>query len=900
MERVVTANRLGFFARSRLLQSLTAVLVLTGSAITAGAPAMAQTAQISVLPAGGATLGVTIAPNGAVWMAIDANAGQATPPCATYCYNESVVRISATQGTELFSMPALHFLAPLMVGGDNNMWTYVQFNAPPGVYPGPSVHLQTGAVIQCGLVTIKADDNYTMYPTAAEVCGQNRSNPAVLQDGNFWVVGAESQTLANLHLTKISPTGGTTRIAITLPALPAAYPAIADDKKNNIWFASSAGKIARYVTTASTNGPAVGTVTEFSITGDRVIKALKRGQDGNVWFIEGSATSSTAQDDSIGVVTPEGVVSEYPLPGNRAVLSQLIQGSDGTVWFLNSIDAEAGTGPVRAGRISRDGSISETVIPEFTTLVRGLGFQDGGRAIAQWAVASDRAYFALHPATTISTWDYAHAVISSSAAKLFPLRAGAIYSTAQSTSQSFLRFFNTGTTTGPVSLTLRNASGQSLGQWTSPNISPKSEVQYSIGTIEAALGINGANTPLYTMSLETALTGNFQHVLFRPSDGTLTNLSTCDAGVNAEASILGGVHSALIGSGFPSSIVIKNTGTASQTAILGIYDARDGRNLATVTIDNTNTRTIFDPTIAAIPANGTLVLPVSYIEAQAKLTPPAGAYHYVVKLESGFTGFMQHLVDNTKLGVVTDMTTSCSFGGTTGTAATPLRLGVAFAPQASAESYLRFYNTGTAAGTVAVTFYNYLTGAGVGAWTSPTIAAGAEQQFGVGAITAAAGISTTNSYYTLSVQSSNMTGYFQDVLFRPVDGTLTNLSTCASGITAIATRLSGVHTSQISGFPSSIVVNNTGAVASAFTLGIYDARDGTKLGTYVTPSVAVGGQAVISEASIEASIGQATSGMFHYTIKAEGAFTGFLQHLVDNQQAGVITDMTTACAIITP
>jgi len=37
--------------------------------------------------------------------------------------------------------------------------------------------------------------------------------------------------------------------------------------------------------------------------------------------------------------------------------------------------------------------------------------------------------------------------------------------------------------------------------------------------------------------------------------------------------------------------------------------------------------------------------------------------------------------------------------------------------------------------------------------------------------------------------------------------------------------------------------------------------------------------------------------MGHYVIKVEGAFTGFLQHLVDNQKAGVTTDMSTVCAV---
>ena len=151
---------------------------------------------------------------------------------------------------------------------------------------------------------------------------------------------------------------------------------------------------------------------------------------------------------------------------------------------------------------------------------------------------------------------------------------------------------------------------------------------------------------------------------------------------------------------------------------------------------------------------------------------------------------------------------------------------------------------------------------------------------------------------TFSPSAATFSGYFQHVLFRPADSTLTNLSTCLSGTTASAARLSGVHTSRISGFPSSLVVNNVGSGAAAFSLGVYDARNGTKLGSYTTPSIAANGRAVVSVAAIEAAVGiTPAEGMFHYNIRPDGGFSGFMQHLVDNQQAGVITDMTTACAI---
>jgi uncharacterized protein (TIGR01370 family) len=471
-----------------------------------------------------------------------------------------------------------------------------------------------------------------------------------------------------------------------------------------------------------------------------------------------------------------------------------------------------------------------------------------------------------------------------------PLREGAIFSTAQAASESFLRFFNTGTTAGTVTATLADyATGSLLGQWTSDRISPGAELQYPIATVEAGVGITGAKPSYYSLTLNPGITGNFQHVLYRPVDGTLTNLSTCAAGVTALPAALDGVHSSLLGTGFPSSIVVVNTGATAETAALDLYDARNGNKLGTYTS-------------ASIPAGGELVTEVATIEAAIKLTPSDGMYHYVVKAEAPFTGYLQNLVNNTHAGVITDMTTSCSLNGAATTVATsPLQEGAVFSTaQSVSQSFLRFFNTGTSAGTVSVTLKDAATGQALGTWKSPSIPALSEQQFAISTVEAGAGISATKpSYYDVSI-TSGFAGYFQHVLFRPSDGTLTNLSTCPTGVTADPTKLSGVHSSVVGGgaFPSTVAINNTGTVAETVTLDIYDARDGSQLGTYTTAAIPPGGQVLPLMSDIETAANIVpTSSMFHYVLKARSGFTGFMQNLVNNTHVGVITDMTTACAM---
>ena len=469
-----------------------------------------------------------------------------------------------------------------------------------------------------------------------------------------------------------------------------------------------------------------------------------------------------------------------------------------------------------------------------------------------------------------------------------PLLAGAVFSTAEQSTQSFLRIYNTGSSAGTVTVTLRDyMSGQRLGQWTSQNVAAGAELQYPISTVESGLDPGVAKPSYYSIAIQTNLTGYFQHVLYRPADGTLTNLSTCASGITTDPMSVSGVHSSMLAGNFPSSIVINNTGAAPITPAFGIFDARDGTRLGTYTADT-------------IAPGGQAVVTVGTVEAALGFTPTAGMFHYVVKADAAFTGFLQHLVNNVRAGVTTDMTTVCALNGVVSAAPqSTARSGVVFSTaQPDSQSFLRFYNTGTGAGSVTVTLNDPANGQAIGAWTSPVLPPGSEQQFAIGDIEDGTGQAFTRpAHYALNVKSG-ITGYLQQVLWRATDGTLTNLSTCAAGVTSDRTRLSGIHSSLIgASYPSTVVVNNTGKAAAGVRLGIYDARDGSKRGTYVTATIPPNGQAFVSVAAIEAASGAPAPGMYHYVVKVEGVFTGFLQHLVTNTKAGVITDMTTACLL---
>jgi hypothetical protein len=484
--------------------------------------------------------------------------------------------------------------------------------------------------------------------------------------------------------------------------------------------------------------------------------------------------------------------------------------------------------------------------------------------------------------------DYAPLSTTRSTTVYADLYAGPISSAAQTGSQSFLRFFNTGASAGTVVVRLYNQlTGQALAQWSSPSIPAGAAAQYAIGDIESGAVPSFTRSNFYAITVQAGISGTFQHVLWHTSNGTLSNLTTCAVGATAHPGKLNNVHASILDNGYPSSVVVNNAGVAAQTVTLGVYDAGTGNKLGTYSA-------------GPISAGGHIILPIKTIETGAGVTPISTRYHYVIQAEGAFNGFLQHLVNNQQAGVVTDMTTVCALNGASASAnGSPFRLGAVHSTtQQESQSFVRFYNPGAAAGTATVMLYDHVTGKSLGQWTSPSIAAGAQSQFSIGAIETAIGNATKPTYYSLTAFAS-FQGSVRHVVWRPAAGTLTNLTTCGNGATSDPTRLAGVHSSLLNeGYPSSVVVSNTSNTQASVTLGVYNANDGAKLGTYATAMIPANAQAILAVSEIEAGMGkEPAAGVFHYVIKAESLLTGFLQHRVNNTKVGVVTDLTTACAL---
>jgi hypothetical protein len=71
----------------------------------------------------------------------------------------------------------------------------------------------------------------------------------------------------------------------------------------------------------------MGAVVEFGVPSGGRPNAIAGGPDGNVWFTEPGTTNA------IGRITPDGGVSEYPIPTANSEPSGITAGPDGNLWF---------------------------------------------------------------------------------------------------------------------------------------------------------------------------------------------------------------------------------------------------------------------------------------------------------------------------------------------------------------------------------------------------------------------------------------------------------------------------------------------------------------------------------------------------------------------------------------
>jgi len=127
------------------------------------------------------------------------------------------------------------------------------------------------------------------------------------------------------------------------------------------------GKIGR-ITTG-------GAITEFPVPSQNSHPwEITAGPDGNLWFTEIGdnlhfpGSDHLIEGNKIGRITPQGVVTEFPVPTFDSFPDGIAAGPDGALWFTENVGN-------KIGRITTSGTISEFPIP--TAGSRPIGIATG-------------------------------------------------------------------------------------------------------------------------------------------------------------------------------------------------------------------------------------------------------------------------------------------------------------------------------------------------------------------------------------------------------------------------------------------------------------------------------------------------------------------------------------------
>ncbi len=251
--------------------------------------------------------------------------------------------------------------------------------------------------------------------------------------------------------------------------------------------------------------------------------------------------------------------------------------------------------------------------------------------------------------TAVSNFVAWQPTTSSPTHQLDDLRVPVVYPSSTTFAQSFLRFYNPTPATGTVTVTVADGNtGTTLGTWTSPSLAPFSSLQFNIREIEQqatpAIAVGGRDR--YTLNIASNFLGYFQHVLWNVQGASLTNLSGCSNGISSDVIHMGNVNTTQVGD-FPSVIIVHNVGARSTNAVVGVYNAKTGERIGGVVIPN-------------VPPNADAAFGMSDVETALNHHPAADEYNYNLVVESDFPGYLQHLVYNTRAGLITNMTAKCN------------------------------------------------------------------------------------------------------------------------------------------------------------------------------------------------------------------------------------------------
>ena len=147
----------------------------------------------------------------------------------------------------------------------------------------------------------------------------------------------------------------------------------------------------------------------------------------------------------------------------------------------------------------------------------------------------------------------------------------------------------------------------------------------------------------------------------------------------------------------------------------------------------------------------------------------------------------------------------------------------------------------------------------------------------------------------------------QHVTYNQATGYFENASVCtfdsafAPDTSVLRNTLVNVHTTALSGYPSTIQLTNPDATSRIVTGTVYDAATGTAIGAFPATTIPANGAAQVSMASVQTSLNLTPTNNQQvnivFTSGDSSAYTAVPAHLVKQSASGAIFNLTMACPL---
>ncbi len=260
---------------------------------------------------------IVAGPDGNLWFTAQATilAGQE--------YAGLIGKVSTGGSITEYETPAGFIPSGIAAGPDGNLWFYEALEN----YATEEFSSNIGKISPSGSIT-----TYNEYDTAA--VGPLSSGIVAGPDGNLWFGSpCVYQCPYQNAIEKITPQGTATQYRVPLADSDFSVNSIVSGPDEDLWFTAngfSNGFRTTYVGKISTSGTSV----IYPLPANAVAVDIAAGPDGNFWFTDQSGNGK------IGKITPQGVVTEYPLAPAKGGGSEnptgIVLGPDGNLWFTYS------------------------------------------------------------------------------------------------------------------------------------------------------------------------------------------------------------------------------------------------------------------------------------------------------------------------------------------------------------------------------------------------------------------------------------------------------------------------------------------------------------------------------------------------------------------------------------